>query len=66
MAGRNAEGYKDPTATEAVGKMTGEERKVQKTLVVVRTAAQLMARGAGLEIAGGFGLRDLKTGRVYR
>ena len=66
MAGRNAEGYYDPTAMEAVGKVASEEKKAQKTLLVLRTAAQLMAKGAGLELVGRFGLRDPRTGREYR
>ena len=66
MTGRNSEGYKDPTASDAVGHLTAEERKTRKTLQFIRTAAQLMAKGAGYELTGRLGFRDPHTGREYR
>ena len=65
MAGAGSEHYKDPTANTAIGRVTVEER-MERRAQVIRSATQLMARGAGFELLNRLTFRDLKSGREYR
>lgn len=67
---RNAEGYHDPTAGEALKTIIKEERavegdrlyKIGLLIPILRDTAEL----AGFEIIGRIPLRDIETGKEYR
>ena len=63
---KNAEGYSDPTAHDAISKMTREEnerqRRVSAVIGIIKSAADL----AGFDLMNRVVLRDRKTGREYR
>jgi len=63
---RNSEGYSDPTAGQAMQNVQTEEKKARGLLRMIRTAAELMAEGAGYELKGQVCLKDSRTGRMYR
>ena len=56
--GRNTEGYADPTATIAVGRVAKEERE--------QIECEAADKGAGFELTERVQVKDTKTGRVYR
>lgn len=68
--GRNAEGYKDPTAAEAIGNITREERRreaerlavISKIIDIIKKMAELV----GFEIVGRIVLKDKITGKEYK
>ncbi len=75
--GRNQEGYADPTATIAVGRVAKEEREQVECEQVECEAADKRAydlikvlkyiiKGAGFELTERVQVKDTKTGRVYR
>lgn len=68
--GRNTEGYKDPTATEAISNIAKEERKreVERLAVMsgIITAIKKMAELVGFEIVGRIVLKDKITGKEYK
>lgn len=66
MAYRNGEGYRDPTAWEAVGTVSKEERKKDKAVTNLVTMLKQIIRLAGFELVGRIVLKDKKTGKEYR
>ena len=69
--GKNQEGYADPTATIAVGKVTREqtefeiqesERRVNELIKVLKYTVRV----AGFELTDRIQLKDIRTGRVYK
>lgn len=70
--GRNTEGYADPTATIAVGRVAREEREQIECEAADKRAYDLIKvlkyiiKGAGFELTERVQVKDTKTGRVYR
>lgn len=70
--GRNEEGYADPTATIAVGRVAKEEREQIECEAADKRAYDLIKvlkyiiKGAGFELTERVQVKDTKTGRVYR
>ena len=70
--GRNTEGYADPTATVAVGRVAKEEREQIECEAADKRAYDLIKvlkyiiKGAGFELTERVQVKDTKTGRVYR
>lgn len=58
---RNSSGYIDPTAFEAIKRISVEDR-LSKLMSVIRYVTQL----AGFEIQGRITFVDKKTGRIYK
>lgn len=59
---KNAEGYSDPTAYEAIKNVDKEEAKFHKLLYVIFDICEL----AGFKIEGRITLVDKKNGKVWR
>ena len=59
---KNAEGYSDPTAYEALRNIDKEDERIDKMLHTIMYLCEL----AGFEIEGRVVLIDKKTGRVWR
>lgn len=59
---KNAEGYSDPTAYEALKNIDKEDEKFHKLLYAIFDICDL----AGFQIEGRIVLVDKKTGRVWR
>lgn len=68
--GRNAEGYKDPTATEAISNVAKEaHRREVERLAVISGIIEIIKKMAGLvgfEIVGRIVLKDKITGKEYK
>lgn len=58
----NSEGYKDPTAYQAMKNLAKEERRLTELLFVLKFIINL----AGFELIHRIEIRDKKTGREYR
>ena len=59
---KNAEGYPDPTACEAVKNVDKEDERFHKLLHTIFYLCEL----AGFEISGRIVLVDKKSGKVWR
>ena len=63
---KNSEGYTDPTAYDAITKITREEnerlRRVSTVIGVIKRVVDL----AGFDLIERVALKDRKTGREYR
>ena len=59
---RDASGYYDPTAYEAIKKVDEEDEKFHKLLHTIFYICKL----AGFEIEGRIVLTDIETGRTWR
>ena len=59
---RNASGYYDPSAYEAIKKVDKEDEKFHKLLHTIFYICNL----AGFEVEGRIVLKDLKSGRIWR
>lgn len=71
--GRNTEGYADPTATIAVGRVANEEREQieceaadKRAYDLIKVLKYIIIKGAGFELTERVQVKDTKTGRVYR
>ncbi len=68
--GRNAEGYKDPTAAEAIGNVAKEaHRREVERLAVISGIMEIIRKMAGLvgyEVVGRIVLKDKITGKEYK
>lgn len=72
--GRNQEGYADPTATIAVGRVAKEEREhteleiheSEKRAYDLIKVLKYIIKSAGFELTERVQVKDTKTGRVYR
>lgn len=67
---RNKEGYHDPTAGEAIGTITKEERREEKehnaaVADLIKMLKQIISL-AGFELVGRIVLKDKETGKEYR
>ncbi len=58
----NPEGYRDPTAYDAIRNITDEEEKVSILIHVIKSILRL----AGFELIRRIEIRSLKSGREYR
>lgn len=67
---RNNEGYKDPTAGEALGTLAKEERQKEKehnaAVTTLITMLKQIISLAGFELVGRIVLKDKETGKEYR
>lgn len=67
---RNKEGYSDPTAGEAIGTLTKEERREERERNAAVTSLITMLKQiislAGFELVERIVLRDKETGKEYR
>lgn len=67
---RNSEGYKDPTAGEALGTLAKEERQKEKehnaAVTTLITMLKQIISLAGFELVGRIVLKDKETGKEYR
>lgn len=59
---KNAEGYDDPTAYAAIRNADREYCRVQKVLKAIFVVCEL----AGFDVEGRIGLRDKRTGNVWK
>ncbi len=66
MVYRNNEGYRDPTAGEAVGTVSKEEEKHNKAVTSLITMLKQIISLAGFELVGRIVLKDKETGKEYR
>lgn len=66
----NAEGYADPTAYNAIKKVSAEEHEALdakvNTLIKVLKVLKFIIAESGFELAARIELRDRKTGRFFR
>ena len=63
---KNAEGYSDPTAYNAMSKVMREERERQRRIGIVINIVKNVADLAGFDLVSRIALKDRKTGREYR
>ena len=63
---KNAEGYSDPTAYNAMSKVMREERERQRRIGIVINIVKNVADLAGFDLVSRITLKDRKTGREYR
>ena len=63
---KNAEGYSDPTAHDAITKIAREESERLRRLSAVVGVRKSVADLAGFDLIERVALRDRKTGREYR
>lgn len=67
---KNKEGYPDPTAGEAMGMVTKEERKEERernaAVTTLITMLKQIISLAGFELVGRIVLKDKVTGKEYR
>lgn len=64
--GRNTEGYADPTATIAVGRVATSGEAADKRAYDLIKVLKYIIKGAGFELTERVQVKDTKTGRVYR
>ena len=70
--GRNQEGYADPTATIAVGRVAKEQKEQAECEAADKRAYNLIKvlkyiiKDAGFELTERIQVKDNRTGRVYR
>lgn len=71
--GRNQEGYADPTATIAVGRVAKEQKEQaeceaadKRAYDLIKVLKYIIIKGAGFELTERIQVKDTKTGRVYR
>ena len=70
-SGRNQEGYADPTANGAIGKVIRERNEAERHESEKRandliTVLKYIIRSAGFELTERIQLKDTKTGKEYR
>ncbi|MCC8135322.1 MAG: hypothetical protein LIO40_01400 [Ruminococcus sp.] len=72
---KNSEGYPDPTAGEALGRIARDNRRAAKERELLETKKnfdylctqmELAADKFGFDFPGEIWLRDRKTGRIYK
>lgn len=64
--GRNIEGYADPTASIAVGRVSREEREVDKRAYDLVKVLKFIICSCGFELTERIQLRDRKSGREFK
>lgn len=65
ISGKNASGYPDPTAHDALANVYREEVETELQVERLLHAFRVMAFAAGFEVAGPVVIRDPRTGRRY-
>ena len=63
---KNAEGYSDPTACNAITKVMREEQERQRRVSLVVSIVKNVVDLAGFDLIARIALKDRKTGREYR
>lgn len=58
---KNSEGYRDPTAGEAISSADRPPKQIVEVIRLIRSVASL----AGFEVVGRVRLRDRETGREW-
>lgn len=64
--GKNVEGYTDPTAFIAIGKVNREESETDKRAHDLVKVLKYIIKTAGFEVVERIHLKDTKSGREYR
>lgn len=64
--GKNQDGYKDPTAFQAIKQVIKEEETEEKQLATLVFILKYIINMAGFEPISRIELRSKKSGRVYR
>ena len=62
MDGKNGEGYRDPTASDAIREADQPPKHVKAAV----SRMKMIARWHGLEVTNRIWLKDTKTGREWR
>lgn len=62
----NSEGYSDPTADKAVGRVTAKRAADEARIRTLMIALRAVCECAGFEIAARVALRDKESGRIYK
>lgn len=70
-SGRNQEGYADPTAIVAVGRVAKEEREqieyeAEKRAYDLIKVLKYIIKSAGFELTERIQVKDTKTGKIYK
>lgn len=63
---KNAEGYNDPTAHNAITKVIREENEQQRRVNALIGSLKSLIDLAGFDLLNRIEVRDRKTGREYR
>ena len=63
---KNAEGYSDPTAHNAITKVMREENEQQRRINALIGSLKFFIDLAGFDLLNRIEVRDRKTGREYR
>lgn len=71
-SGKNCEGYPDPTASIAIGRVAKEERAAdpdrdaEYKIKIMTKALKAMARGFGFEVTNRIEFKDKASGKEYK
>lgn len=65
-SGRNTEGYLDPTASAAIGRMSREESEADKRANDLIKTLKFVICACGFELTERIQLRDIRSGREYK
>ncbi len=65
-SGKNSEGYLDPTASVAIGRVSREECEADKRAYDLIKVLKYIVKAAGFELSERVQLKDTKTGREYK
>lgn len=63
---KNQDGYKDPTAFQAIKQVIKEEETEEKQLATLIFVLKYIINMAGFELNGRIELKNKKSGRVYK
>lgn len=63
---KNQDGYKDPTAFQAIKQVIKEEETEEKQLATLVFVLKYIISMTGFELIGRIELKNKKSGRVYR
>ena len=65
-AGKNMEGYADPTASAAIGAVCREENDTDKRAYDLIKGLKFIIRSCGFELVERVQLKDTRSGREYK
>lgn len=63
---KNQDGYKDPTAFQAIKQVIKEEETEEKQLATLVFVLKYIINMTGFELIGRIELKNKKSGRVYK
>lgn len=64
--GRNSEGYSDPTATNAIGKVSREENEIDKRANDLIKVLKFIVHSCGFELITRIQIKETKSGKEYK